>query len=479
LTRQTTPLVVLDVVGLTPRLLRHMPRLAAMAAEGWQAELAPVLPAVTCSMQATVLTGVPPTEHGIVGNGWYFRDLGEILFWRQHNALVGGEKLWDAARREHPGYTVANICWWYAMGADTDWTVTPRPVYHADGRKDPDCYTDPPELHDELTAEFGTFPLFSYWGPGAGPASSAWICRAAQHVMERHDPDLTLVYVPHLDYDLQRYGPSGPQAAIAAAKLDAVLGPLLDAAHARGATIVALSEYGITHASRPVDINRALRREGMLRVHTQAGMEYLDPWTSRPFAVADHQIAHVYVADPADLPTVRKICAELPGVAEVLGAAEKPAAGLDHPRCGDLVLVAEPEAWFTYYYWLDDARAPDFARLVEIHRKPGYDPAELLFDPAAPGAARRRAGIALARKKMGLRYLMSVVGLDAGAAAVRGSHGRLPADPKDGPVLLCSDPRGARARYEATEVKGLLLELAALPDLEHRRVPLESETVGD
>ena len=460
--RSPTPLVVLDVVGLTPRLLPHMPRLTSMASGGWQAGLTPVLPAVTCSVQATLLTGALPREHGIVGNGWYFRDLGEILLWRQHNALVGGEKLWDAARREHPGYTVANVCWWYAMGARTDWTVTPRPVYHADGRKDPDCYTDPPELHDELTASLGAFPLFSYWGPGAGLASSEWICGAARHIMARHRPDLTLVYIPHLDYDLQRYGPSGPQAAPAAASLDAVLGPLLDAARERGAIVVALSEYGITRASRPVDINRALRREHLLRVHTQAGMEYLDPWTSRAFAVADHQIAHVYVADPADLPMVRKLCAALPGVAEVLGEPEKAAHGLDHPRAGDLVLVAEPDAWFTYYYWLDDARAPDFARLVEIHRKPGYDPAELFFDPAAPGAARRRAAIALVRKKLGMRYLMSAVGLDAGAAAVRGSHGRLPSNPQDGPVLLCSHPRGARERYEATQVKDLLLGLAAL-----------------
>ena len=464
MTSRPTPLVVLDVAGLTPRLLAHMPRLAALArGGGWQAELSPVLPAVTCSMQATLLTGALPSQHGIVGNGWYFRGLGEVLLWRQHNTLVGGDKFWDAARRRYPGHTVANVCWWYAMGARVDWTVTPRPVYHADGRKDPDCYTQPPGLHDELTRALGTFPLFDYWGPRAGLASSEWICRAAQHIMARHSPDLTLVYVPHLDYDLQRYGPSAPQAAAAAARLDAVLSPLLAAALARGATVVALSEYGITEADQPVDINRVLRSEGLLSVYTQAGMEYLDPWTSRAFAVADHQIAHVYVADPADLPTVRKVCAGLPGVGEVLDRPGQAGDGLDHPRSGELVLVAEPGAWFTYYYWLDDTRAPDFARLVEIHRKPGYDPAELLFDPAAPGAAKRRAAIALARKKLGLRYLMSVVGLDAGAAAVRGSHGRLPDDPQDGPVLLCSSPHAARAQCAATEVKGILLELAGGP----------------
>ncbi|GAA2094158.1 alkaline phosphatase family protein [Actinomadura alba] len=452
-----TPLVVLDVVGLTPRLLPHMPNLSKLAADGFQAELGTVLPAVTCTVQSTFLTGTLPREHGVVGNGWYFRDLGEVLLWRQHNALVQGEKVWDALRRERPGYTVANVCWWYAMGAATDWTVTPRPVYYADGRKEPDCYTWPPSLHDRLTDRLGTFPLFTYWGPTAGLPSSRWICAAAELLITEESPDLTLVYLPHLDYDLQRWGPDDPRAAQAAADLDALLGPLLAAARRRGATTVALSEYGITSVSRPVEINRALRRAGLLEVHTQDGMEYLDPWTSRAFAVADHQIAHVYVRDDADLPRTREVLAGLDGVAEVLDSGGKAERGLDHERSGDLVALAEPDAWFAYYYWLDDDRAPDFARLVDIHRKPGYDPAELFLNPADP-AVKLKAGLALARKKLGMRYLMSVVALNG--SAVRGSHGLLPADPADGPVLLCSDPSAARERYQATEVKDLLLRLA-------------------
>ncbi|WP_433217767.1 alkaline phosphatase family protein [Dactylosporangium sp. CS-047395] len=447
-------LVVLNVVGLTPRLLPHMPNLAAL---GPAAPLEPVLPAVTCSVQSTFLTGEEPAGHGIVGNGWYFRELGEVLLWRQHNALVGGEKLWDAARRAEPGLTVANVCWWYAMGADVDWTVTPRPIYYADGRKEPDCYTYPPELHDELQDALGPFPLFTYWGPNAGIASSTWIARAAERIIAAKDPGLTLVYLPHLDYDLQRYGPSDPRAGQAAAALDAVLGPLLDAARASGRAIVALSEYGITDVHRPIDVNRLLRAEGWLNVHTQDGMEYLDPWTSRAFAVADHQIAHVYVRDAADVAAVRKLCSTLDGVGEVRDS-------LGHERSGELVLLAEPDAWFTYYYWLDDARAPDFAQLVEIHRKPGYDPAELFFDPAGPGAAKARAGLALLRKKAGMRYRMSAIGLDAGARAVKGSHGLLPADDADGPVWLCDDPAFRPDRVPATGVKSLLLRLLAAGD---------------
>ncbi len=454
-----TPLLVMDVVGLTPRLLEHMPRLRELARSGSEAPLGTVLPAVTCAAQSTFLTGTMPAEHGIVGNGWYFRELGEVLLWRQHNALVAGDKVWDAARRAHPGYTVANICWWYAMGADTDFTVTPRPVYYADGRKEPDCYTRPPALHDELTAKLGTFPLFRFWGPGADILSSRWIVEATRHINEVHRPDLSLCYLPHLDYDLQRYGPDDPRSHRAAADLDAELSPLLDDARAEGRTVVVLSEYGITRVNRPVDINRALRRAGLLEVHTQDGMEYLDPTTSRAFAVADHQVAHVYVRRPEDMAATREALKDVEGIETLLDDEGKKAHGLDHPRAGELVAVAAPDAWFTYYYWLDDDLAPDFAQLVEIHRKPGYDPAELFMDPRDPYVKVKAAG-ALARKKLGMRYRMAVVPLDP--APVRGSHGRLPDDPRDGPLVLCSTAGAVGGRVEATEVKSLLLRLARL-----------------
>lgn len=452
-------MVVIDVVGLTRRLLPYAPRLGELAREGFCADLDPVLPAVTCSMQATFLTGLPPQGHGIVGNGWYFRGLGEPLLWRQHNRLVRGERVWDAARRSAPGYTVANLCWWYAMGAQTETLLTPRPVYHADGRKSPDCYTVPPELRDELTAELGAFPLFSYWGPRAGIASSVWIARAAEMVLMRQRDDLTLVYLPHLDYDLQRFGPAGVQAVAAVRALDRAVGRLVDVARGRGATVVVLSEYGITAAERPIDVNRHLRRAGLLEVYEQRGMEYLDPWRSRAFALADHQIAHVYVREPDDLARVHAVLAAVPGVSDVLDGDGKRAAGLGHERAGELVLVAAPGAWFTYYYWLDDERAPDFARTVEIHRKPGYDPAELLLDPGDRWAAAR-AVRALVRKRLGLRYVLDVVSLDP--TWVRGTHGRLPDADDDMPLLLCSDRALARERVAATQVKDLLLEAGGL-----------------
>jgi predicted AlkP superfamily pyrophosphatase or phosphodiesterase len=457
-------LVVIDAVGLTPRALEHMPRLSRLGSDGFQAQLDPVLPAVTCSVQSTFLTGLTPSDHGIVGNGWYFRDLGEVFLWRQHNKLVQGEKLWETARRSKPGFRAANLCWWYAMGATTDLTVTPRPIYHADGRKSPDCYTFPPQLHDNLTGPLGEFPLFQYWGPTANIKSTAWIADAAKIVLKNEQLDLLLVYLPHLDYDHQRFGPAGSEALQAARELDEVAGDLVDFARGRGDQVVVLSEYGITEARRPVEINRALRRAGLLNVYTQAGMEYLDPWTSRAFAVADHQIAHVYTSDVA---ATRSALSGLEGVASLLSGSDLADAGLAHERSGELVALAERDAWFTYHYWLDNDRAPDFGRQVEIHRKPGYDPAELFFDPDDERGAKLRGGLALARKTVGMRYVLSVVGLDA-SRHVRGTHGLLPDSDVDAPVFLCSEPSVARSRIAATDVRDVVLELCGVPSAARR-----------
>ncbi|MEW1708342.1 nucleotide pyrophosphatase/phosphodiesterase family protein [Microbacterium sp. NPDC089190] len=432
--------LLLDIVGLTPRALASMPRLSAIGRVGGQMGLDTILPAVTCSVQSTMLTGLAPREHGIVGNGWYFRGLGDPLLWRQHNKLVAGEKVWDTARRARPGLTVANLGWWFAMGATTDVTVTPRPIYHADGRKSPDAYVRPAVLHDQLVGALGEFPLFQYWGPTATIRSSAWLAEATRGLVTGRwgpSPDLAMAYLPHLDYDLQRFGPNAPEADRAARELDDAIAPLLTDAVDRGYSVLAVSEYGIEEASRPVDINRALRREGLLEVYVQDGREHLDPWTSRAFAVADHQVAHVYVPDAGDLPRVRSLLQGLDGVDDVLDREAQARYGLDHERAGELVVVAEPGAWFTYYFWLDDARAPEYARGVDIHRKPGYDPAELFFDPA-DRLAKAKAGANLVKKKLGLRYAMSTVPLDP--TCVRGTHGRLPSSRADAPMIISSDP---------------------------------------
>ena len=323
------------------------------------------------------------------------------------------------------------------MYADVDFAVTPRPMYPADGRKLPDIHTEPAELRDELQGALGPFPLFHFWGPGADIASSRWIAQSALHVLEHQRPTLTLVYLPHLDYDLQRFGPRHPGIPAQVAAVDALCEPLIAKARALGAHVVVLSEYGITQVSRPVHVNRALREAGWLKVRLELGRDQLDAGASDAFAVADHQIAHVYVARPELMADVAACLAALPGVETVLDDAGKRAAGLDHPRSGELVAIAKADSWFTYYHFLDDAKAPDFARTVEIHRKPGYDPAELFFDrniafPKLAVASR------LAQKALGMRYLMDVIGLDA--TVVRGSHGRPTDHADEGPLFITSAP---------------------------------------
>ena len=448
--------LVLDVVGLTPSLLEHAPNLAALARRGSVRPLVTVVPAVTTTVQSTFVTGELPRTHGAVANGWYFRDLAEVWFWRQSNHLVTGEKVWDAAKRRDPAFTCAKLFWWYNMYASADFTVTPRPMYPADGRKLPDIYTQPANLRDDLQRELGPFPLFKFWGPAADIESTQWIGRCALNVFERQRPTLTLVYLPHLDYNLQRLGPAHPDIARDVAEVDAVCGDLILAAERAGAEVVVLSEYGITEVSNPVHINRALRRAGWLRVRDELGREQLDPGASDAFAVADHQLAHVYVARPALVPEVASLLRGLPGVERVLDAAGQRQLGLDHPRSGDLVAIARPDSWFTYYHFLDDDRAPDYARTVDIHRKPGYDPVELFIDPALR-FPKLRIARRLAQKFLGMRYLMDVISLDA--ALVKGSHGRPTDRPEDGPLFISTAPELlGDGPVAATDVKRLLLD---------------------
>ena len=454
------PLLVLDIVGLTPALLEHMPRVRAIGQDGFTAPLGTILPAVTCSAQSTMLTGTLPREHGIVANGWYFRDLAEVWLWRQSNHLVQGKKVWHYAReRFGPEFSVAKMFWWYNMYADVDIAATPRPVYPADGRKIPSIYTDPPELKDHLQGALGRFPLFNFWGPTADLKSSAWIAAATRRVIDEQRPTLTLCYLPHLDYDLQRHGPHGPEARAAAAEIDTVAADLADHARSKGYAVIVLSEYGITPASRGVHINRALRQAGLLRANkVDLGWELLDAGASAAFAVADHQIAHVYVNDPSKLAETRALLEKLDGVDRVLDADGKAEFGLDHPRSGELVAIAAPDRWFTYYYWLDDAVQPDFARSVDIHRKPGYDPVELFLDPTL-AAPKVRVGLTLLKKMLGMRYYMSVIGFDD--TLVGGTHGRLPERDEDGPVILSTETIGAADRVELTAVRDIMLDTLA------------------
>lgn len=455
------PLMVINVVGLTPEMIgSRTPNLQRLANSGFQRPLQTVLPAVTCSVQATLLTGLLPAQHGIVGNGWYFRDLAEVGFWKQSNHLIQGEKLYQTAAMRDPAHRTAKMFWWYNMYADTAWSVTPRPSYPADGRKIPDLYSEPAVLRDELQEQLGRFPLFNFWGPTADIRSTAWIADASCQLFRRERPSLMLVYLPHLDYNLQRVGPDGAGIDEDIRLVDAEAGKLIDVARECDAEVVVLSEYGITQVNQPIHINRILRQAGYLRVRREPlGWETLDCGASRAFAVSDHQVAHVYVKRPQDIGAVQRLLEGVAGIERVLDADGLRQNGLQHERSGELVCVSARNAWFTYYFWNDDSLAPDYARTVDIHRKPGYDPAELLVNPDLK-FPRLVVAARLLRKMLGFRYYMDVIGLQA--EVVRGSHGRLPdagREATDGPVFLSSSRAIERDCVHALDVRDLLLQL--------------------
>jgi predicted AlkP superfamily pyrophosphatase or phosphodiesterase len=434
---------VINIVGLTESLVGpRTPRIAQFRAAGASARIIPAFPAVTCTAQANYLTGRNPSQHGIVGNGWYDRQLAETHFWKQSNHLVSGEKIWDQMRRRDPKFTCAKLFWWYNMYSTADYSITPRPAYPADGRKVFDIYTQPEAMRTEIKQSLGEFPFPAFWGPAAGvdgPAGSAdaasrWIAESAKWIEQKYSPTLSLIYLPHLDYNLQRLGPDTPLIAADLAQIDTLAGDLMTFFQNRGVRVVLLSEYGIVPVRRPIHLNRVFREQGWIAIREELGLELLDCGASKVFAVADHQVAHIYVNDPSLLSRARELILSQPGVESVLGEKEKSEMGINHPRAGDLIAIAAQDSWFTYYYWLADAVAPDFARCVDIHRKPGYDPVELFLDPQIP-AVKLKILLRLAQKKLGFRMLMNVIPLDA--TLVKGSHGRRESDPANQPVLIC------------------------------------------
>jgi predicted AlkP superfamily pyrophosphatase or phosphodiesterase len=459
-------LAVINVVGLTGSLIGpDMPNISRFRDQGAQTRIRPAFPAVTCTAQSNYLTGTLPTRHGIVANGWYDRALAEVHFWKQSNHLVSAPKIWDALRARDPAFTCAQLFWWFNMYSTADFSITPRPAYPADGRKVFDIYSWPPSIRAEIKKDLGEFPFPAFWGPAAGvagphgsaDAASRWIAQSARWIEQKYSPTLNLVYLPHLDYNLQRLGPASLAIAADLRSIDAIVGDLITFFHSRGVGVVLLSEYGISEVDTPVHLNRIFRREGWLAIKEELGLELLDCGASKVFAVADHQVAHIYLSDPSLLSRARDLMARQPGVESVLGAKEKSELGLDHPRAGDLIAVASERAWFTYYHWLDDAVAPDFARCVDIHRKSGYDPVELFLDPSIP-LVKAKILWRLLQKKLGFRMLMDVIPLDANL--VKGSHGRPAPRTEDQPIFLCERPSGfLPPQIDSTEVFNLLQKM--------------------
>ena len=352
-------------------------------------------------------------------------------------------------------FRAAKLFWWFNQGPDVAISVTPKPYYGCDGNKVFGITGTPDGLCERLESSLGRFPFHTFWGPGAGLPCTDWIARSAASIVEWERPDLTLVYLPHLDYDPQRFGPSGCDMPRLVRELDKSCVPLLDAARAAGAHVWVVSEYGHCDVTRPILLNRVLRQAGLLTVRPGPFGETLDTFSSPAFAVCDHQVAHVYVANADDRARTRDVLAEIPGVDRVLSGHDRAEIGLDHQRSGDLVALAREDSWFAYPYWLDDREAPDFAPTVDIHRKPGYDPCELFLNPSLlwpKGRVIRR----LLQKKLGFRTRFDVIPLDP--TLVRGSHGlrrtatRRPPDPdrrRSGATLGSPDIDALNSRHAA------------------------------
>jgi predicted AlkP superfamily pyrophosphatase or phosphodiesterase len=441
--------VVIDIVGLSSSVIgEHTPFLKSYLEKHHLTRIKPLLPALTTTSQSTYVTGKWPSENGIVGNGWYDREDSEVKFWKQSNKLVKGEKIWEAAKKLDPNFTCAKMFWWYNMYSSADFSVTPRPQYHADGVKAPDCYSYPPELRDELQKDLGQFPLFNFWGPNANIKATKWIADSSMWVEKKHNPTLTLIYLPHLDYCLQKFGPDFSKITKELNEIDNTVEELVKFYEARNAKVILLSEYGINPVNNPIHINRILREEGLISVRTERWYELLDAGISKAFSVSDHQIAHIYLNDESVKEQVLNVLRKTPGIDLILDKDAQKEYHIDHERSGDIVVLAKPDSWFTYYYWLDDAKAPDYAHLVDIHRKPGYDPVEMFMDPKNP-LIKLRAGYKLGRKLLGFRYLMDVIPLDA--TLIKGSHGGINVSKEYYPVCI-TDSALEKEEIEAVDV---------------------------
>jgi predicted AlkP superfamily pyrophosphatase or phosphodiesterase len=442
---------VIDVVGLSKSVIGpNTPFIADRASKGIS-NITPTIPAVTCTTQSTYLTGEPIQNHGIVANGWLFRDEMEIKLWRQSNKLVAGEKIWETAKKLNPEFTSANLFWWYNMNTKADYSVTPRPQYKANGRKIPDCYSQPSELRDELQNKLGTFPLFNFWGPMTSIKSSEWIAESAKFVFEKHNPTLSLVYLPHLDYCLQKFDHSSKEVSNDLNQIDNLVKDLTIWFEERDVEVILLSEYGINPVTSDIPINRILRNAGYIAVRDEDG-EILDPGQSKAFALADHQFAHVYVQDHSKIEELKKLLTATDGIQEVWDKEEQQKQGISHERSGELICISKPDRWFSYYYWLNENNAPDFAQMVDIHKKPGYDPVEMFLKDGA--LVKPSIALKLIGRKLGLNTVMDVISTDT--TKVKGSHGSPFVSEEYHPVLISKDI--VSKNIEATSIKQFILD---------------------
>lgn len=412
----TKNIIVINVVGLEHRHLNSdlTPNISALAEKGESAKMEPVFPSVTCTVQASILSGRYPSEHGIIANGLYDRSSHSVSFWEQPSALVQRERVWDTLKNKSPGVKTAVLFWQNTMFVNSDIVITPRPLHMGDGSMIQWCYSKPAGYYEEISRTIGDFNLATYWGPMASHRSSEWIGKAAEYTLEKSRPNLMFVYIPHVDYSAQRFGPNSNQARDDLKKADSIVGDIVEKTSKLGTSdeteFMVISEYAFNDVSGAVPLNVKLREAGLLDIRTIGGKEYIDFELSRAFAMVDHQVAHIYIKDGfAD--KTQKVLEDLPEVEKVLTKKEQKGLKIDNERSGELIAISTKDKWFSYYWWDEAQKAPPFAGTVDIHRKPGYDPLELFYD----------------REKNSIPFDTNMI---------KGSHGR-PANLDTGEGLAC------------------------------------------
>ena len=383
----TRHLIFLTVPGLRKKDLPHLPALSKIFETNSSIRLEHSFPSITWPAQATMLTGSLPNDHGVVANGFYWRDERRVEMWTASNKVIDRPQIWDVLKIRHENITSAA---WFPMlskGCGADYVCMPAPIHKPDGSEELWCYTKPQPFYGELISKLGHFPLQHFWGPIANIKSSQWIADSAVLAAKQFKPNFFYIYLPQLDYAAQKFGPDSPQAIASLQELNKLLDPFVDQiAEAYAGLLVdwlVASEYVIREVNHVSFPNRILRTAGLLVVDRREAGEQLDLAASQAWALVDHQFSHVFVrdADPTVIGQVQRLFASEPGIAATYTGTDRSSLGLDHARSGDVILVSQPNSWQAYYWWLDDSAAPSFARTVDIHRKPGYDPVELFFDP--------------------------------------------------------------------------------------------------
>jgi predicted AlkP superfamily pyrophosphatase or phosphodiesterase len=400
--------ILLDVVGLEQKHLDSglLPNIAKISENGEAAKLEPTFPAVTSAVQASILSGKYPREHGVIANGLYDRSTYSVSFWEQSSSLVQAQRAWDLIKKKNNNKKTAVLFWQNTMYANSDIVVTPRPI-HLDDKMIMWCYSKPMGYYEKLKEKLGEFNLATYWGPLASSKSSEWIVNAAEYTLESERPNFLFVYIPHADYSAQRFGKGAVQVRDDLKKADEIVGRIVqkstDLGIRENTQFTIISEYAFNDVSDAIPLNLVLRDAGLLSIRTIQEKEYLDFEYSKAFAMVDHQVAHVYIKNGYERET-KTALENTTGVDRILDGREKKELGIDHERSGELIAVSARDRWFSYYWWNDESRAPDFARKVDIHRKPGYDPVELFID-------------------------QNTKSIPLDASLVKGSHGR-PPDPQ-------------------------------------------------